>query len=107
MSLGARLKELRIKKNVSLQIVANEVKASKPHIWELERGDTKNPSMDLLTRLANYYSVSVDFLVTAEQADTGESPEFKAFARELACKGLSKSDLAVLSAAADALSKNK
>jgi transcriptional regulator with XRE-family HTH domain len=107
MSLGFRLKELRMRKNVSLQVVADEVKVSKAHIWELERGDTKNPSMDLLKRLANYYGVSVEYLVTADQTDMGESPEIKAFARELADKGLSTSDLDVLRAAADALSSNK
>jgi transcriptional regulator with XRE-family HTH domain len=68
MSLGARLKELRIKKNKSLQEVADAVGASKAHIWEIERGGSKNPSMDLLTRLADYFEVSVSFLV-------GESPD--------------------------------
>ncbi|MEX0739819.1 MAG: helix-turn-helix transcriptional regulator [Pseudohongiella sp.] len=105
MSLGVCLKELRMKKNASLQDVATVVEVSKSHIWELERGDTKNPSMDLLTRLANYYGVSVDYLVTAGQSEIGESPEIRTFARELAEKGLSSSDLAVLRAAADALSK--
>ena len=37
MSLGARLRELRIKKNRSLQNVADAVKASKAHIWEIEK----------------------------------------------------------------------
>jgi transcriptional regulator with XRE-family HTH domain len=68
MSLGARLKQLRIKKNRSLQDVADAVGASKAHIWEIERGGSKNPSMDLLNRLADYFEVSVSFLV-------GESPD--------------------------------
>jgi transcriptional regulator with XRE-family HTH domain len=68
MSLGARLKQLRVKKNKSLQEVADAVGASKAHIWEIERGGSKNPSMELLTRLAGYFEVSVSFLV-------GESPD--------------------------------
>jgi transcriptional regulator with XRE-family HTH domain len=68
MSLGVRLKQLRIKKNRSLQDVADAVGASKAHIWEVERGGSKNPSMDLLNRLADYFEVSVSFLV-------GESPD--------------------------------
>jgi transcriptional regulator with XRE-family HTH domain len=70
MSLGARLKQLRIKKNKSLQEVADAVKASKAHIWEIERGGSKNPTMELLGNLADYFEVSVSFLV-------GESPDEK------------------------------
>jgi transcriptional regulator with XRE-family HTH domain len=66
MSIGARLKELRIKKNKSLQDVADAVGASKAHIWELERGGTKNPSMDLLTNLARFFDVSISNLVGEE-----------------------------------------
>ncbi|MGH1432579.1 MAG: helix-turn-helix domain-containing protein [Neptuniibacter sp.] len=106
MTLGARLKNLRVDKGASLQTVADAVGASKPHIWELEKGSSKNPSLDLVTKLANYYSVSVDFLIGVEGADEA-SPEIKAFARELASKGLSSADIEVLRAAADALSKKK
>lgn len=107
MSLGACLNKLRLQKQKSLQTVADAVGASKPHIWELEKGTSKNPSLDLVTKLANYYSVSVDYLIGVENADRGESPEIKAFARELASKKLSTSDLEVLRAAANALSKGK
>jgi len=91
MSLGTRLKELRLNKGVSLQAVADSVDASKPHIWELERGTTKNPSLELLSKLANYFGVSVDFL-----AGTGvkeEESAYLAFAREAGAKGFSVSDL--------------
>jgi transcriptional regulator with XRE-family HTH domain len=66
MSLGTRLKELRIKKNRSLQDVADAVKASKAHIWEIERGNSKNPTMELLDKLADYFDVSVSYLVGEE-----------------------------------------
>lgn len=67
MSIGARLKELRIKKNQSLQDVADAAGASKAHIWEIERGGSKNPSMELLSKLAEHFGVSVSYLV-------GENP---------------------------------
>ncbi len=63
MGLGAELKRLRIKKNESLQKVADAVNASKAHIWDIERGASSNPSMDLLNRLANHFGVSVSSLV--------------------------------------------
>lgn len=63
MSIGARLKELRVKKNESLQGLADAVGASKAHIWEIERGGSKNPSMELLTKLAEHFDVTVSYLV--------------------------------------------
>lgn len=63
MSIGARLKELRVQHKQSLQDVADAVGSSKAHIWEIERGGSKNPSMDLLTRLATHFRVSVSNLV--------------------------------------------
>ena len=63
MGLGARLKELRVRKGESLQEVADAVSASKPHIWELEAEKSKNPSLDLLTRLAQHFNVSISYLL--------------------------------------------
>jgi len=63
MSLGLRIADLRRKKGQSLQQVADAVGVSKAHIWELEKERTDNPSMALVTRLANYFSVTVSFLV--------------------------------------------
>ena len=51
-----------------MQRVADAVDASKAHIWELETGKSRNPSIDLLTRLADHYEVSLASLV-------GEDPE--------------------------------
>jgi transcriptional regulator with XRE-family HTH domain len=66
MSLGSELKRLRIKRNESLQDVASAVKASKAHIWDIERGASKNPTMDLLNKLATHFGVSVSLLVGEE-----------------------------------------
>lgn len=63
MGLGARITALRLKTSESLQHVADAVGVSKAHIWELEKGRTDNPSMALVTRLADHFGVSVAFLV--------------------------------------------
>lgn len=82
MSIGARLKELRIRHNQSLQQVADAVGASKAHIWEIERGGSKNPSMELLTKLAEHFGVSVSFLV-GEQPPAEEQEELIVLYRDL------------------------
>jgi transcriptional regulator with XRE-family HTH domain len=82
MSIGVRLKELRVKKNKSLQELGDAVGASKAHIWEIERGGSKNPSMDLLTKLAEYFDVSVSYLV-GEQPPSEEQEELIVLYRDL------------------------
>lgn len=68
MSLATRLKELRIRSNKSLQEVADEVGASKAHIWDLESNRAKNPSIELLKALSRCFGVGVAELI-------GENPE--------------------------------
>lgn len=63
MSLGRRINELRLKAGESLQDVATAVGVSKAHIWELEKGRADNPSMGLVTRLADHFKVSLGYLV--------------------------------------------
>ena len=67
MSLGARLTRLRLAKGESLQEVADAVGVSKAHIWELEKGRADNPSMALVTRLADHFGTALATLV-------GENP---------------------------------
>lgn len=77
MSLGRRITELRMKSGESLQQVADAVGVSKAHIWELEKGRADNPSMNLVTRLADHFGVKVAYLV-------GEDPDAEDADAELA-----------------------
>lgn len=62
MEIGERLFSLRQKSGESLQQVADAVGVSKAHVWELEKGRSKNPSFDLVRKLAQHYGVSIDVL---------------------------------------------
>ena len=68
MSLSARLTRLRLAKRETLQQVADAVGVSKAHIWELEKGRTDNPSMALVTRLADHFGLSLATLVGEDPA---------------------------------------
>ena len=68
MSLANKLSTLREQAGESVQGVAEAVGASRAHIWGIETGRTKNPSLDLVRRLADHFKVSVAWLV-------GEVPE--------------------------------
>lgn len=68
MDIGERLFSLRQASGESLQGVADAVGVSKAHVWELEKGRSKNPSFELVRKLAKHYGVSVDVMA----GDSGE-----------------------------------
>ena len=105
MGLGARITKLRLKKGESLQQVADAVGVSKAHVWDLEKGNAQNPSMALVTRLADHFGVSLASLV-------GEDPKAKDFYQMLArmfrqAKDLTPDDLALLDEMMQSLIKRR
>lgn len=60
--LGNRIRELRTKYNLTQAELANQVGVSKATITAYE-GDLRQPSYDVLIRLANVFRVSIDSLV--------------------------------------------
>ena len=83
MSLATRLKELRAKKKISLQDLADQVGASKAHLWDLETGRRKNPSIELLIALSKAFAVGVADLVGENPAGENEEPQLRAMYRDL------------------------
>lgn len=82
MGVGARITQLRLKRQQSLQQVADAVGVSKAHVWELEKGRTDNPSMALVTRLADHFGVSVAFLVGEDVDAPDADPKLQRMFRQ-------------------------
>ena len=57
-----RLKELRIEKKVSQQLLGEKIGYTQAGIAKWEAG-TRSPNIDALIALATYFDVSVDYLV--------------------------------------------
>ncbi|WP_395541883.1 helix-turn-helix domain-containing protein [Neotabrizicola sp. sgz301269] len=94
MSLADRLYDLRKNAKVSLQAVADAVGVSKAHVWELEKERSKNPSFELVQKLATYYGVSAEELAGAASVPSPEDQRINRIHRDL--KGLSPRDLALV-----------
>lgn len=101
MSFAVKMRELRIKKGMSLQDVADKVGASKAHIWDLETARSKNPSIELVIKLANNFGVSVSELIGENPAGENESSRALGMYREL--KELSDKDLELIQQMIDRL----
>ena len=82
MSLAVRLRDLRTAKGESLQDVADAIKVSKTHIWELEKGKSTNPSADLLKRLADHFNVTIAQLVGEDIENSERNPELMRMFRQ-------------------------
>ena len=73
-----------------MQQVADKVGISKAHVWNLEKGQADNPSMELVVKLADLFRVRVADLVGENPDAPDEDPEMIAMFRDL--KGLGEDD---------------
>lgn len=103
MSIGSKLRQLRLKRGESLQDVADSVGASKAHIWEIEAGKSKNPSLDLLKRLAEHFDITVSQLSGESPDKEADDPELLVMYRSM--KNLSEPDRKTLQLIIDSMKK--
>lgn len=94
MSFATKLQNLRTSKRQSLQDVADAIGASKAHVWELEKGTAKNPSIELVRKLADHFGVSIASLVGEAPDDTTDDEHLMVMYRDL--KSLNEADRLVL-----------
>ena len=105
MSFASKLHDLRIAQRLSLQDVANAVGISKAHVFNLEKGVTANPSMDLVVKLAELFRVRVADLV-GENPDSEDHPaEVVALFRDL--KNLDSGDRETIKMMMETLKKKR
>lgn len=104
MGLGQRISELRTKKGESFQKLADAVDVSKAHIWQLERGKTDNPSMDLVRRIADHYGVTLSYLVGEDINAPDADPQLARMFRQ--AQDLGESERRILDDMMKSLLKN-
>lgn len=61
-SFSERLKELRTSKGLTMEQLAKEIDSTRGTISNFENKN-KKPSLDMLIKLADYFDVSIDYLV--------------------------------------------
>jgi transcriptional regulator with XRE-family HTH domain len=74
---GNKIKVMRIEKGISLNKLSELTGISKSYLSLIERNIQKNPSIDILSKLAKALEMEVEDLVRREQEDN-----------ELFCKGI-------------------
>lgn len=77
-----QLKELRMNKRLSQRELASIFKVSTGTVGNWEVG-TREPDFNTLIKLANYFDVSVDYLLGVEKTANATTPALTAEEREL------------------------
>ncbi len=57
-----KIKELRLEKGITQKQLANEIKSTDKNIWAYENS-VALPTLDTLTKLADFFEVSTDYLL--------------------------------------------
>ena len=68
-TLGEKIRKFRQEKGLTLEQLGEMSGSSKSYIWELENRDTRKPSGEKLTRIAQALEVTTDYLL-----DDSEEP---------------------------------
>lgn len=106
-SLAQRIRDLRVKLNLSMDELASKAGISKTYLWELENDETgiKKPSADVLLKIANALDTTIGNLLAVPTVRFGEadieiSPSLREFADKVKNFGtdLSEKDLKDLAA---------
>lgn len=71
MNIAERLKELREKKDISKKDLTDAVNIKYSTYANYESG-TREPNSEVLIALANYYGVTIDYIMGREKAPTEE-----------------------------------
>ncbi len=61
--LGDKIRELRKKKNLTLDKLADLTNSSKSYIWELENKNPPRPSAEKLSKIAEKLGTSIEYLL--------------------------------------------
>ena len=85
--IGKRIAELRIRRNISQRQLAKKIGTSSPTISRIESGETPNPGMDIITKIAGALGTTVEYLRSGKKTEIPPdfddlSPELQEIARE-------------------------
>lgn len=81
--LGAKIKELRKEKALTLEQLAEKIGSGKSYIWEIENKGVKRPSAEKLAAIAKALDITTDYLIDDTQTEVSDDLEKEVFYRKL------------------------
>ena len=80
--LGERVRELRRKRGLTLEGLAERVDSSKSYMWEIENKDVARPSAEKLALISCAIDTTVEYLLGDDSEKAEENAEDIAFFRK-------------------------
>lgn len=80
--ISRKMRERRGQLGISLQEVADRAGVTKSHVWDLEQGRSKNPTIETAVNVAAALGVSLDYLTGLSTA----KPDLHPAALRIACE---------------------
>jgi len=68
-NMSAKIKKFRLEMGYSLNELSEITKISKSYLWELENKPTRKPSVEKLSKIAETFNVTVDYLASESETD--------------------------------------
>tara|TARA_R110001592_G_scaffold318344_1_gene595431 strand:+ start:5831 stop:6163 length:333 start_codon:yes stop_codon:yes gene_type:complete len=81
-ALGTKIRELRDKKQFTLEKLADLTKSSKSYIWELENKAPPRPSAEKISKIAEQLGVTIEYLLDDQASITVENAADARFYRK-------------------------
>jgi len=91
--LGDRVRELRQKRGLTLEALADRVGSSKSYMWEIENKDVARPSAEKLHQIAVALETTTDYLLAAEEVTEANADDAAFFRKYQKMKPRSKERL--------------
>jgi transcriptional regulator with XRE-family HTH domain len=79
--IGEKIRQLRTERKFSLDALAKAAGISKSYLWELERDDAANPTMEIISKIAKELDTTAEALTYDGKVDQPEDAFDKAFFR--------------------------
>lgn len=92
MFLGSKIKELRENRNISQKELGECIGVSDVMISMYEQ-NKKNPSIPTITKLSEYFGVSIDYLLSSDIAADEKIPLYMSLAKDAQDNGISFEDI--------------
>lgn len=81
-TLGDKIRELRKKKGMTLEQLADAIGSGKSYIWEVENKGVKSPSAEKLNAIAKILEVTPEYLIDSSTRMGEEDAVDQAFFRK-------------------------
>ena len=88
---GARIRDLRMKNGLTQETLAEDLNITDVHLRRIESG-VRGGSIELLIELADYFHVSLDYLILGRGGRTDEAKEELNRIREAETRGNTETD---------------